>query len=374
MLCQNSTCTMSANEDAGRFVVTGTDAHLVRVDDYALVRVTGKDAVTFLHGQFTNAIQGLGDTVRSAGYCTPKGRLLATMRLWMDGDAVMMLVPKAIGPAFIKRLRMYVLRADVKFECATDGVVMLGVTGNAEAVLADLHLPVPAEGAVVRHEGLTILDAEVAQTATDGVVMLGVTGNAEAVLADLHLPVPAEGAVVRHEGLTILDAEVAQTIAGFTTGGRRALIVAPADHALVADAGDGAYWWASEVAAGKVTIWPRTRELFVPQAVNFELTGGVVFNKGCYPGQEVVSRVQHIGETSRRASIGLVAGDAPLPGAPIFSDGAEVGFVVEAVQKDGKSLILFSSLRAALLGKLTLTPEGAEVDVLPLPYKITSTK
>lgn len=327
MLCQNSTCTMSANEDAGRFVVTGTDAHLVRVNDYALVRVTGKDAVTFLHGQFTNAIQGLGDTVRSAGYCTPKGRLLATMRLWMDGDAVMMLVPKAIGPAFIKRLRMYVLRADVKFECATDGVVMLGVTGNAEAVLADLHLPVPAEGAVVRHEGLTILDAE-----------------------------------------------VAQTIAGFTTGGRRALIVAPADHALVADAGDGAYWWASEVAAGKVTIWPRTRELFVPQAVNFELTGGVVFNKGCYPGQEVVSRVQHIGETSRRASIGLVAGDAPLPGAPIFSDGAEVGFVIEAVQKDGKSLILFSSLRAALLGKLTLTPEGAEVDVLPLPYKITSTK
>ena len=327
MLCQNSTCTMDTNEDAGRFVVTGTDAHLVRVDDYALVRVTGKDAVTFLHGQFTNAIQGLGDTVRSAGYCTPKGRLLATMRLWMDGDAVMMLVPKAIGPAFIKRLRMYVLRADVKFECATDGVVMLGVTGNAEAVLADLHMPVPAEGAVVRHEGLTILDAE-----------------------------------------------VAQTIAGFTTGGRRALIVAPADHALVADAGDGAYWWASEVAAGKVTIWPRTRELFVPQAVNFELTGGVVFNKGCYPGQEVVSRVQHIGETSRRASIGLVAGDAPLPGAPIFSDGAEVGFVVEAVQKDAKSLILFSSLRTALLGKLTLTPEGAEVDVLPLPYKITSTK
>lgn len=143
MLCQNSTCTMSANEDAGRFVVTGTDAHLVRVDDYALVRVTGKDAVTFLHGQFTNAIQGLGDTVRSAGYCTPKGRLLATMRLWMDGDVVMMLVPKAIGPAFIKRLRMYVLRADVKFECATDGVVMLGVTGNAEAVLADLIFSSP---------------------------------------------------------------------------------------------------------------------------------------------------------------------------------------------------------------------------------------
>ena len=48
----------------------------------------------------------------------------------------------------------------------------------------------------------------------------------------------------------------------------------------------------------------------MPQAVNYELSGGVVFNKGCYPGQEVVSRVQHIGETSRRAAFGLVAGTA----------------------------------------------------------------
>lgn len=325
MLCQTSTCTMNTNEDAGRFVVTGRDARLVRVTDYALVRVTGQDAVTFLHGQFTNAIQGLGENVRSAGYCSPKGRLLATMRLWMDGDAVMMLVPKAVGPAFIKRLRMYVLRSDVTFECATEGVVMLGVTGNAEEVLTTLNLPVPAEGGVVRHDGLTILDAE-----------------------------------------------VAQSIPGFTVGGRRALIIANADHALATDAGDGAYWWASEIAAGKATVWPRTREAFVPQAVNFELTGGVVFNKGCYPGQEVISRVQHIGETSRRASIGLVDGTAPLPGAPVYSDGAEVGFVVESVEKEGQSLVLFSSLRAALLGKLTLTPEGADIDVLPLPYKITT--
>lgn len=62
---------------------------------------------------------------------------------------------------------------------------------------------------------------------------------------------------------------------------------------------DSALWWASEIAAGKTTVWPGSRELFVPQAVNYELSGGVVFNKGCYPGQEVVSRVQHIGETSR---------------------------------------------------------------------------
>lgn len=112
----------------------------------------------------------------------------------------------------------------------------------------------------------------------------------------------------------------------------------------------------------------------MPQAVNYELSGGVVFNKGCYPGQEVVSRVQHIGETSRRAAFGLVAGHrGPAPRAlPVYCDGAEAGFVTQAVAGEISTLVAFSSLRSALTGRLTLTPEGAPISILPLPYKIPS--
>ena len=278
MNCTANACTTAdAGDDAGRFALT-TTAPCCRVTEYGLMRVSGKDAVTFLHGQFTNAVTGLADEVRNAGYCTPKGRLLATFRVWMDGDDVMMLVPKAVAPAFFKRLRMYVLRADVTFTCTGGDVVMTGVPAGAEAFLE-------AAG----------------------------------------LPVPASSRVVRHDGLVIVDAEPASKVEGFCAGGRRALIIAPKDDARFADAStDSALWWASEIAAGKTTVWPGSRELFVPQAVNYELSGGVVFNKGCYPGQEVVSRVQHIGETSRRAAFGLVAGtEAPLPGAPVYCDGAE---------------------------------------------------
>ena len=109
MNCNANACTTAdAGDDAGRFALT-TTAPCCRVTEYGLMRVSGKDAVTFLHGQFTNAVTGLADEVRNAGYCTPKGRLLATFRVWMDGDDVMMLVPKAVAPAFFKRLRMYVL-------------------------------------------------------------------------------------------------------------------------------------------------------------------------------------------------------------------------------------------------------------------------
>jgi folate-binding protein YgfZ len=41
-------------------------------------------------------------------------------------------------------------------------------------------------------------------------------------------------------------------------------------------------------------------EQFVPQMVNLELVGGVNFQKGCYPGQEVVARSQYRGTLKRR--------------------------------------------------------------------------
>ena len=56
----------------------------------SLIRVSGADAVHFLHCQFTQAVENLGSRTTLAGYCSPKGRLLALMRVWMEGDDVML--------------------------------------------------------------------------------------------------------------------------------------------------------------------------------------------------------------------------------------------------------------------------------------------
>jgi folate-binding Fe-S cluster repair protein YgfZ len=40
--------------------------------------------------------------------------------------------------------------------------------------------------------------------------------------------------------------------------------------------------------------------MFVPQMVNLEKLGGVDFQKGCYPGQEIVARAQYRGAVKRR--------------------------------------------------------------------------
>ena len=50
-----------------------------------------------------------------------------------------------------------------------------------------------------------------------------------------------------------------------------------------------------EIRAGRPLISAATQDKFVPQMVNFEELGGVDFQKGCYPVQEIVARAQYRG-------------------------------------------------------------------------------
>jgi folate-binding protein YgfZ len=59
-------------------------------------------------------------------------------------------------------------------------------------------------------------------------------------------------------------------------------------------------WTLEEIRAGRPLITAATQDKFVPQMVNLETIGGVDFQKGCYPGQEIVARAQYRGEVKRR--------------------------------------------------------------------------
>ncbi len=56
------------------------------------------------------------------------------------------------------------------------------------------------------------------------------------------------------------------------------------------------YAW---ILAHLVFLQPPTMNLFLPQMLELEKLGGVSFNKGCYVGQEVVARTQHLGQLKR---------------------------------------------------------------------------
>src|SRR5690606_1097401 len=111
----------------------------------------GDDAARFLHSQTTNEVlqQAPGDASWH-GYCSPKGRLLATMLLWHDEASIRLLVPDSVAETLRKRLTMFVLRSKVRITNESGAFVVLGAAGtHASAALARLRLQPPAPMKVV---------------------------------------------------------------------------------------------------------------------------------------------------------------------------------------------------------------------------------
>lgn len=313
--------------------------------DTGLIAVNGADAATFLHGQLTNDVERLSPAqARLAGYCSAKGRLLATFLMWRDAspDATIYLACDAsVQAAVQKRLSMFVLRAKAKL---TDGAathVLLQVGGPAaEAVLAKTFGSLPASALAAVHG--TLGDAPTS------LVRLPDAGSARSLSRFLwSVPVAHAAAVwaslVQAPGLVAVDPALAAWL---------------------------------EVHSGVARVTTATQEQFVPQMINWEVVGGVSFRKGCYPGQEVVARSQYRGTIKRRLHLAHVAGERPSPAQELVetSDPDQpCGMVVQAAPAPTGGYDVLVELKLAAretddvrLGKA----DGPALAFAALPYEI----
>jgi folate-binding protein YgfZ len=98
-----------------------------------------------------------------------------------------------------------------------------------------------------------------------------------------------------------------------------------------------------------------------PHEALFDQLNGVDFAKGCYVGQEVVSRMEHRGTARKR--IVPVEGEAPLPasGTSVETDGVPIGTLGSVSGKFGLAMIRLDRAEAALAGGKTLTAGGVKI-------------
>ena len=105
-----------------------------RLSRYGLLVVTGADARDFLHAQLTNDIAQLpADRAALAGWCTAKGRLLASLLVIPSPDGFLLQLARDIAPTVAKRLSMYVLRSKVKITDESDAWAQYGHWGAPPA-------------------------------------------------------------------------------------------------------------------------------------------------------------------------------------------------------------------------------------------------
>ncbi|HZW74144.1 MAG TPA: folate-binding protein, partial [Caldimonas sp.] len=133
-------------------------------------------------------------------------------------------------------------------------------------------------------------------------------------------------------------------------------------------------WRWLEVESGIVTIEAATVDRFVPQMVNFEIVGGVDFQKGCYPGQEVVARSQYRGTTKRRTLL-FDCGAVPAAGQDVYASGSPnepAGTVANAAPHPhrGGSALVEVRLAAASDDLRLGAPDGPALTRRELPYSV----
>ena len=302
----------------------------------ALLEVTGDDALSFLHGQLSSDVQSL-DVGRGQywSYNSPKGRMLANGVLWRPvagpTGRVMLLLAADLADAIRRRLSMFVLRAKVVIDDARDRYTLLGLagSGSAEAVRDALGVGVAPFAAAKFNGDATAL------ALPDGRVVVAC---------------PAANAPIIHAAL--------------------------ARHAATADA-ETWRWFA--IAAGVPKITTATSDLFVPQAANWDLLGGVSFQKGCYPGQEIVARMQYLGRLKERLFAFRTEAEDVAPAARVFSatfGDQACGTVVNAAADPGGGSALLAVVQQAAVEANDIrlnAPDGPPLVLQPLPYAVPET-
>lgn len=253
------------------------------LSDLKIICVRGDDAKSFLQNLCTS---DLNKTITKqgslSGFCSPKGRLQASF--WItcpNPNEFYLWISNDIALEFSKKLSMYKLRSKVEISLLSDEINVYGVI-HPEAFVS------PVENVLI-----------------------------------CELP-----------AVTYLEHKYKRTLIASNSPLFQDQILSNQNE-----------WLLLEVMSGIPRITSLTKDLFVPQMVNFESVGGVDFKKGCYPGQEIVARSQYLGTIKRRLMIGFIPKATGLesllnPGVvicPIEDPEQEAGVIVLSAFSEEKN-------------------------------------
>jgi hypothetical protein len=322
--------------DGGEVSFGGTAAEIdaarsstvaVPLTHLGLIRATGEEAAGFLHNLLTNDVNHLRPgQVQHNSLCSAKGRMMASFLIWREGADYLLQLSQDLHAGVLRKLGMYVLRSKVKLADASADLAVVGVAGAGIQPLV---------------AGLGIDIAENMRSAPF-----------------------AGGTAIRLDARRYLLA--LKTDAAPAVWQRIVPTATPTGTAV---------WRWLEIQAGVPRITAATQEEFVPQMANFELIGGVSFQKGCYPGQEIVARTQYLGKLKRRMYLAHLPVEASA-GAQLYS--AELaeqscGMVVDAVPAPGggSDLLAVVQIGSAEAGDVRLgSADGPRLEFRPLPYAL----
>lgn len=317
---------------------TGTSGPLPHL---GLLRFAGPDAPSFLQGQLSNDMGRLNaGSPLLAAYSTPQGRVIAVLRLLPHSSGIVALLPRELVAPTQERLRKFVLRAKVRIEDAGDELLVAGVTGAEGLASAELPAPDTDRGYVERN------GVGVGRVGHDPSRYWAI-GDRSALAAHGLGAQPSSGPGTQPTGgpdAQPTDRRDAQPSSGPATQ--------PVEQA----------WRLADIRAGLPQVYAATSEMFVAQMLNLDLIDGISFTKGCYTGQEIIARTQHLGRIKRRSfRLRLPAGSWTVGQTVTLTDGRSGRLTELAPVGDGFEALAVLTLEAGAPAESGNTAPGTGV-------------
>ncbi len=238
---------------------------IVDLSNYGLIKISGSDTQSFLQSQFSNDVDLITNSqAQLNSYCSPKGRVLALFNLFQVNKDYYLHLPLSLLDSTLKRLTMFKMRADVELMDVSDTVKCIGIAGlSAESLLKNKYNSVPA----TNYNCLTLNNSS-----NEAITILRISNETHNQIQPRFL----------------VFANLDSIISLWNENSENLLAV-----------GYG-LWSLLDIRSGIPSITSKTVETFVPQMLNLQLINAVSFQKGCYPGQEIVARTQYLGKLKKR--------------------------------------------------------------------------
>ncbi|MBY4677045.1 CAF17-like 4Fe-4S cluster assembly/insertion protein YgfZ [Marinobacterium arenosum] len=304
-----------------------TQTRVVPLLHLRALSVLGPEATKFLQGQLSCDMEEVSRRGSGLGaHCNIKGHMLALYRLMAVKDGYWLRLHHELLADGLANLNKYIVFSKADAADLGDQLVGLGLIGPGAATLVE-----------------RVMDR--APSEDDGALR---SGNKVAVRVpgdrfELWLPVN----------------EAVELLPNLLEG---------------AELGSTEQWLLSEIRAGIADLRAATKEAFIPQMTNLQALGGVSFSKGCYTGQEIVTRLQHRGKLNKPMYRARVASDSvPAAGTALHSAEREnVGQVVLAAPTEEAGqvelLAVINKAQADSETILLASQSGPALELLELPY------
>ena len=287
-----------------------------KLSELATIHCHGKDSKDFLQGQLTCNLKLLKNEVNKnsklAAHCSPKGRMISLFRLiYQNEQNYYLILPKSMVEITLSNLSKYAVFSEVILEDVTKNILLIGYDNNDQnSKEKDSHCPELK------------VDYKIVTTELNSNMQLSLYQN-----------------INLNTGIQIAFKDISE------------------------------YWHLLNIQNGIPAIYPETSDKFIPQRLNLQELGGLSFKKGCYIGQEVLSRLYYRGVVKYKMVLGEAELSPPFtPGEKIVDqDKKSIGHLVDSIIYNNNTYLLFEI--NILADKNYLFILHSKIKLLTLPYE-----